>query len=829
MSSPGDTSPPARAPAPMPEVSVHEHAVLMRDRAIAPPTSPGMIGMVGRFAILRHVGGGGMGVVLEARDPRSERTVAIKLLRPELRDDARAVHRFLVEARHMQQMSHPNVMPVLEVCDDARQPHYVMPYHERGSLASLFPPGKGLEASLALPIARQVADALAYAHSRGLIHRDLKPANILLGGDGSAVWVCDFGLVRTVFNDTLVDARHAPVEGSAPYMSPAVARGEAEDTRCDIYSFGATLYEMLTGRAPYEGRSSQHVIQQILRGPPERLRTRNPGAHPELTRVAEACMARELRDRYASMDDVAYDLRRIERGQPALGPRAAGTGWRPGAKRAAAALVVLCLAAIAVALFRPMFRSAEPTPYRRQPASIAHIEAEDYDEGGEGVAYHDTTPPNHGAFYREESAVDLYRRPGSGAVVHLAAIEPGEWVTYTVDVPDAGPWEFVAAQYSLDAGGVAHVEVDGIDVTGPIVIPNSPTGYLIRVRCTAPLPTGRRRMRVCFDKPSGRGNCGSWDWIGLVRPRAYPEVWPTELAAYDAPRGAGPMAVALDHSGERFAAGYTEGTLELWDVAALRPTRTWRSPAGGVFYRLQFTRDGTRLVSSADIAPYSFQLWDLASGAELAHWQGGGPSPFALAPDGTRVLLGTYVDGAQSHAAVFDIARPSDKPLVLFPKLAPDEGGHHAAQWFPDQARVVLASGHANPGIFDARTGRLLRKLVAHGDRVGAVDVSADDKQILTGDVAGSIKLWDAATGQCVSTLDGHLTHVVWVQFHPDGRRVRSASYDQTVITWDRATGRPIHFIDLRTIPGAVTCPFPDGSRLLVADARGRFRVWEIP
>src|SRR5688500_14039435 len=366
---PANASDPSRATAPssMPDVSLHEHGALLRDRALAPPTSPGMLGMVGRFPVLRFVGGGGMGVVFAARDPQTDKPVAIKLLRPELRDDARAVHRFLVEARHMQQMSHPNIMPVLEVCDDARHPHYVMPFHERGSLASMIPPNKGLDPGVALPIARQVADALAYAHSRGLIHRDLKPANILLGGEGSAVWVCDFGLVRTIFNASLVDARTTPVEGSAPYMSPAVARGEAEDTRCDIYSFGATLYEMLTGRPPYEGRSAQHVIHQILRGPPERIRTLRPDAHPELTKVAEGAMARELRDRYASMDDVAYDLRRIERGQRALGPRAGALGafhvprrwWTIGA---AAALAVAIGAAALWYATRPRPPPSDPDP-----------------------------------------------------------------------------------------------------------------------------------------------------------------------------------------------------------------------------------------------------------------------------------------------------------------------------------------------------------------------------------------------------------------------------------------------------------------------------------
>jgi sugar lactone lactonase YvrE len=171
-----------------------------------------------------------------------------------------------------------------------------------------------------LAIAAQVAEGLSFAHRSGIIHRDLKPANILLTADGQAC-LADFGLARTLFNDTMVDMENRNLEGTAPYMSPGVAAGDAEDTRCDIYSFGALLYEMLTGHPPYQGRSTKEILNQIIAGPPQPIISLNPAADRGLVTVTEGCMARELRDRYADMRDVLKDLERIKENKPLAGQR----------------------------------------------------------------------------------------------------------------------------------------------------------------------------------------------------------------------------------------------------------------------------------------------------------------------------------------------------------------------------------------------------------------------------------------------------------------------------------------------------------------------------
>src|SRR5581483_2234113 len=293
---------------------------------LAPPTRPGLLASLGKYEIIRVLGGGGMGVVLLARDAQDNQQVAVKMIRSELAGDQRAGHRFVKEAGHLQKLRHKNIVPVLDVSDRPAGAFFVMPFFENGSLAGRIRPGQPMDPSRILDIACDVAEGLRFAHQRGIIHRDLKPANILLAADGSAC-LADFGLARSLFNDTIIDVEREQFEGTAPYMSPGVAAGNAEDTRCDIYSFGALLYEMLTGEPPYAGATTRDIRRQILAGPPAGIRYRNPAADAGLAAVAEAAMARELRNRYADMNDVAADLQRLHEGKPPLGPH--GLGEKP--------------------------------------------------------------------------------------------------------------------------------------------------------------------------------------------------------------------------------------------------------------------------------------------------------------------------------------------------------------------------------------------------------------------------------------------------------------------------------------------------------------------
>ncbi|MBM3882198.1 MAG: serine/threonine protein kinase [Verrucomicrobia bacterium] len=290
-----------------------------RSPAISLPPHPGLLGRIHRYELVDCVGEGGMGIVFRARDPESAQMVAVKLLKPGLATDRRAVAYFLKEGGHLQRLNHPNILPVLECTETPEGAWLVLPFMTGGSLASRLAAGPTLNAVAILRIAREVADALAFAHTRSIIHRDLKPSNILFDAAGRT-FLGDFGLAQSLWNDELVDVRSHVPEGTVHYLSPGLARGDAEDTRGDIYALGAVLYEMLTGRPPYLGQHWDEVLKRIAQGPPPAIVLVNQRADRRLAAIAEGAMARELRDRYAHASYLLEDLQRAERGLAPLGP-----------------------------------------------------------------------------------------------------------------------------------------------------------------------------------------------------------------------------------------------------------------------------------------------------------------------------------------------------------------------------------------------------------------------------------------------------------------------------------------------------------------------------
>lgn len=348
---------------------------LISRRFLSPPTRPGLAAVLDRFEILHVLGRGGMGLVFLARDPQSNRNVAIKIVRPEIASDEQMVRRFVKEADHMQKLGHPNIASVLEISPSAPGAYFVMPYYEGGNLSRWIKEGGIASRDFILSIAAQIGEALHFAHRRGIIHRDLKPANVLLDRDQRA-HLADFGLARTMFNDTVVDVEGQQAEGTPPYMSPAVAAGQAEDTRCDIYAFGALLYEMLTGVPPYSGASTREIRLKILSGDPRPILLANPHADRLLAAVATGAMGRELRERYADMADVLGDLKLAREGRPPRGPRGLGRVvrrkvWSTGKRRtltiAAAGLGLALLASAAIWTYEDWFSAAPSAPTTEFP------------------------------------------------------------------------------------------------------------------------------------------------------------------------------------------------------------------------------------------------------------------------------------------------------------------------------------------------------------------------------------------------------------------------------------------------------------------------------
>ncbi len=316
--------------------------VAEEDVAATPLPDPASGASPDHYEIVELLGEGGMGNVMLARDLTANRQVAIKMIKPEFVRYTRIVKSFLSEARHMQELKNPHILPVLDICYSLENPFYVMPYIRKGNIDTVFKRGQPVPFDHALSIARQLADALACAHGKGVIHADLKPANILIDDDGN-ILLTDFGLSRSLVHDTLIDVNNKHPRGTPAYMSPGVVQGNMEDVRSDIYAFGALLYRMLVGRPPYKGNVPEMIYAQVLHGPPIAALERNPHAHPELVQICEGAMARELRDRYATMKDVVRDIERVAAGRDALGPH--GTGYKAttasARKKLARALLVI--------------------------------------------------------------------------------------------------------------------------------------------------------------------------------------------------------------------------------------------------------------------------------------------------------------------------------------------------------------------------------------------------------------------------------------------------------------------------------------------------------
>jgi tetratricopeptide (TPR) repeat protein/predicted Ser/Thr protein kinase len=279
-----------------------------------------MIGQtVSHYRIVEKLGRGGMGEVYLAEDNQLGRRVAIKFLPKEVASDDRAKQRLLREAKTAATLDHPNICAIYEVGQEGDQNFIVLQYVEGETLASR------LKRSLpdlreALSIAAQVADALNEAHTRGIVHRDIKPENIMLT-KRNQVKVLDFGLAKVMRDASIIDANTASMVsipgmlmGTVPYMSPEQVRGEELDYRSDIFSFGSVLYELLTGRRPFEAKSSAEVISAILTSQPAPISRsslgHNGNAEEQLIRK---CLEKDAALRYQAMGDLIADLQEIRR------------------------------------------------------------------------------------------------------------------------------------------------------------------------------------------------------------------------------------------------------------------------------------------------------------------------------------------------------------------------------------------------------------------------------------------------------------------------------------------------------------------------------------
>ena len=259
-----------------------------------------------RYEILECIGTGGMAVVYKARCHRLNRLVAVKILKPELASDAEFRRRFHDESQAVAMLSHTNIVTVYDVSHSDGLDYIVMELVDGMTLKQYMQKrGAPLNWREALHFITQIVRALGHAHSRGIIHRDIKPQNILVLRDGS-VKVTDFGIARITSAAQATLTQEAL--GSVHYISPEQARGSHIDGRSDLYSAGVVLYEMLTGRLPFEGETPVSVAIQHINSIPIPPRDLNPSIPPALEAITLKAMAPKVEDRYASADEMLDDL-----------------------------------------------------------------------------------------------------------------------------------------------------------------------------------------------------------------------------------------------------------------------------------------------------------------------------------------------------------------------------------------------------------------------------------------------------------------------------------------------------------------------------------------